>query len=226
MRCLYLLSLLIFPHILYANPDHVLTTIQIQESLEQEIENDLMVVRMQIQVTHPNTQKVAEQINTAMQWAINLVKDESAVQTQTVGYSTYPNYRDKKIQSWSGQQSLQLTSKDFDLLTMLIGKLQAKLTISNITFSVSNESYKQAEHIAIDQAILAFKEKVDVVVRAMQAKESHIKDMAISNNRQPNPQPFLRQGKLSIAESSSAPALLAGTNTLRINITGQIEILK
>lgn len=226
MRCLYLLSLLFFSHILYANQDHSLTTIQIQESFEQEIENDLMLVRMQIQITHPDAQEVARQINNAMQWAINLVKDESAVQSQTVGYSTYPNYRDKKIQSWSGQQSLQLESKDFDLLTKLVSKLQARLTINNITFSVSDQSFKQAETNAIAKAIQAFKDKANIVAKAMQAKHSHIKDMVISNNRQSNPQPFLRQGKLSIAESSSAPALLAGTNTLRITITGQIEILR
>lgn len=200
------------------------TLVDFQASVEQKIENDVMVARLQIVKRDTDAANVRRMINRDMQWALQQVTPYQQIETQTQRYSIYPVYEAEQIQAWSGQQTLRLQSTDIAALTERLGVLKAKLNIIGIDFSVSNARIKQADDALLSQGIEAFKKKAASISQAMGSSHYHIAKMSVSNNREFQRQPTVRAQSLNLAETQLAPVVAAGSQTLRITISGQVVL--
>ena len=213
----------------YAQTDSLhYNLISLQESVEIEVDNDVMYARVFSQHVDRRADQVAKLINTDMQWALQQIRKHKAIKAETLNYSTYPQYKDRKIKSWSGRQEMSLESSDFELLSRVIADLQARLQVNNIHFGVSAKKYKQTEDSLITDAVKAFNKKANIIAKAMSKPEFKVVNLNVNTNRH-YAQPIQRRSKsfdLVAAESVAVPqpGLEAGSNTVRVNVSGQVQL--
>lgn len=200
--------------------------VSLQESVEVEVENDVMYARVVVRHDRLNAKDVAKAINTDMQWALKQVRQYKKVKAQTLNYSTYPQYKDRKIKSWTGSQEMSLESKDFDVLTRLIANLQARLQVNNIRFGVSAEKYKKTEDSLIEDAVKAFNKKAQLIAVAMGKKSFTVVNMNVNTNRHYAQQVMRKSRRVEMMSADMAmpePGVEAGTNKVRVNVSGQVQ---
>lgn len=204
-------------------PRHNQVHFQVEHS--RPVDNDRMQAMLSANAEDGNATRLADQINRTMDWALKIAKAYPKVETRTASYQTHPVYDKDKIQRWRATQELSLEGADFAQLGELIGKLQERLQVTGINFSVSPERRAMVEDELIAKALGAFKQRAELVRRQMGAKGYRIGTITINQNgAAPIPRPMLRAKGLMEMSSVAAPALEAGTSNLSITVNGSIEL--
>lgn len=208
-----------------ADKDKVEDQVNFQVQAGQDVENDRVVAILSATAENRDPTKLAERINTDMHWAVQQVKNQTAVKTQSGSYQTYPVYDDKKIVRWRGRQDLQLESGDVDVLSQVLGDLQERLQIQSLQFSVSPEKRSAVESALIEEALAAFRKRAALISRSLDAGDYGLVDMSIHTGgvRQPIP---MRAEAASLASraSPSAPAIEQGTSRVNVQVSGRIQL--
>jgi predicted secreted protein len=199
--------------------------IHFQVERSRPVDNDRMQAALSITAEDANAARLADQVNRTMDWAIKTAKTHTNVERRTGGYQTYPVYDKDRIQRWRATQELLLEGADFAQLGELIGKLQERLQVTAITFSVSPERRATVEDELIARALEAFKQRADLVRKQLAAKGYRIVDVSINQGGfAPVPRPMMRAAASMPEASVAAPAVQAGTSTLSVNVSGVIEL--
>lgn len=207
--------------------DEVLRYNQIQFQVERSrpVDNDRMQATLNVTAEDGNATRLADQINRNMDWALKTVKTYPKVQSRTASYQTYPVYDKDRVQRWRATQELLLEGVDFAQLGELIGKLQERLQVAGISFSVSPERRATVEDELIAKALEAFKQRAELVRKQIGAKSYRIVTVSINQDGAvPPPRPMLRAKGIMEMASAAAPAVEAGTSTLSITVSGIIEL--
>lgn len=199
--------------------------VHFQVERSRPMENDRMHATLNVTAEDGNAARLADQINRNMDWALKTAKTYPKVQSRTASYQTHPVYDKDKIQRWRASQELLLESADFAQLGELIGKLQERLQVSGITFSVSPERRATVEDELIAKAVDAFKQRGELVRKQIGAKSYRIVTISINQDGAVHPpQPIFRAKGMLESASVAAPALEAGTSTFSIVVSGIIEL--
>jgi len=208
-----------------ADKDKVEDQVNFQVQAGRDVENDRVVAIISATAENRDPTRLAERINTDMSWAMQQVKDQPAIKTQSGSYQTYPVYDDKKIVRWRGRQDLQLESGDVDVLSQVLGDLQERLQIQSLQFSVSPEKRSAVESDLIEAALAAFRKRAELISRSLDAGDYSLVDISIhtGGGRQPIP---MRAEAASLASrsSSSAPAIEQGTSRVNVQVSGRIQL--
>jgi predicted secreted protein len=155
-----------------------------------------------------------------MQRALATAKGYKAVNARSGNYQTYPVYDKNRITRWRVRQELRLESTDIAAATELIGKLQAGLIVTGMTFSVSTEARRQAEATLVPEALSAFDERARLVRGAMKAKGYRVRDVQISGNEPARPM-FAMARQMA---ASAPPAVEPGTTRIVITVSGTVQL--
>ena len=122
-------------------------------------------------------------------------------------------------------QQLELKSTRITELSELVGELQKRLQVKNMSFSPTRETRVQYENELIEEAMLAFKQRIEIVKKHMDEKNVRIVNMHVntSNGYQ---QPIYRE-RATASEFSSLsvdlPAVEAGTSKITVNVSGSVQ---
>ena len=199
--------------------------IHYQVERSRPVENDRMQATLSITAEDASAARLADRINRTMEWAINTAKTRNKVEHRSGGYQTYPVYEKDRVQRWRATQELLLEGPDFAQMGELIGKLQERLQVNAITFSVSPGRRATVEDELIAKALEAFKQRADLVRRQLAAKDYRIVDVSINpDGIAPAPKLMMRGSALLETTSVAAPAVQAGTSTLSVTVSGTIEL--
>lgn len=194
--------------------------VHLQVSSSMRVANDRMQALLMARGEDRDPARLAHTINSAMQWALNRAREYSAVQAQSRGYSIVPVYEKQVLTHWRGSQGLLLKSKDFSALTALLGKLQARLQVQSVEFSVSRNKRQDAENTLIGQAIGAFAKRANVVCKDLGADGYRIIELDINTGgRLPTPISYM-----AVRRSAMSPVLAPGTSTVTVAISGVIQL--
>ena len=190
----------------------------------RDVENDWATAT--VGVTHEDSDpaRLAERINQDVQWGLALAKAEKAVKTRTGGYRTYPvtDPKQNRLRRWRGGQELVLESRDPKALSALLGKLQERLQLQGLNFSVSTELRQRVEGEIIDAALAAFRARADRVRSKLGARSYELVNVRIDTGAsRPPPMPMRA---MAMAEAAKAPALEGGTSKLTVRVDGTIEL--
>jgi len=190
----------------------------------REVENDWVTAI--VGATHESTDpaEVAERVNTDLGWGTELAKATAGVRVRTGGYTTRP-ITDKRsaMTRWRGSQTLVLEAADAKLLSGLIGKLQGRLQLQNLHFSVSPERRRAVEDELVDEVLAAFRERAKRVQTKLGANGYEIVSIRVDAAGGPPPMPH--RGAIMMADAAVAPpSLEAGTSTLRAGAHATIEL--
>jgi predicted secreted protein len=194
-------------------------------SAEKEVPNDVLTAVLYAEQQGQDTVAMADAVNQAITWAMGVAKQESAVEARTLDYTTNPLYTDGRVTGWQVRQSLQLRSKDSKTLSGLLGKLQEKLRIEGINYSVSPEVQTSTEDELINTALANFKKRADQVKTNMARAEYRVVrlDVQAANDFQP---PMMRMAAMDAAAAAAPapPSLEAGKQKLKVNVQAEIEL--
>ena len=218
---------LLSTNMLQAQTPMVYDQISISASAEREIENDELVAVVYAQADAQRQAEAADEVNTAIRWALDRAERVRNVTTQTLQYSSFPVYGDnRRIVGWQARQSLRLTSGDAERLSELIGELQARVAVESISYQVSRDAREAADDELIAEALERFTHRAEQVAEALGRSGYRIVRIDINTGgSRPMPMAFRSAAVSEMAmDRVQAPALEAGTQTVQVSISGTIEL--
>lgn len=188
----------------------------------ESIDNDTLRVTLSTYSEMPDPSKLAAAINADMEWALERARAVRDIDISTRNYRTYPVHNKNQPKTWRGQQDLVLESRDSTRLGQLVTKLQDRLQVNAMHFTVSMSRRQQVENRLIDAAMNAFKARADIVRVNLGASTYKIVDLNIHTSGYQPPVPLLRATSL---EARSSVAVAAGESEISVTVSGSVEMI-
>jgi predicted secreted protein len=189
----------------------------------ESIDNDTMHVTLSTYSEIPDPARLAETINTDMEWALKLARAVKDVDISTRNYRTYPVQHKNKLKIWRGQQDLVLESRDSGRLGKLVTKLQERLQVNAMHFTVSKSKRQQVENRLIDAAMDAFKARADIARKNLGASDYKMVNLSINISGHRPPIPLY--ARAASMEAKSSVAVEAGESEISVTVSGTVEML-
>jgi predicted secreted protein len=189
-------------------------------SSQTQVDNDLLVVTLMAQHQARTPDLVTEEINQAMQDALQQLSDDQRQYAQTGNYRIQPQYnKDGRIHHWQGQQQLILTlPKQGDIGTILT-LLQDRLIYQSMHADLSHAQRQQAEQTLQQQALADYQAQAKRIAQSFNAQNWQLVETHIQT-QSPN---FRPQARMMMA-ADSAPSIEMGQQTLQIQVRGILKI--
>jgi predicted secreted protein len=210
-----------FPSV--AGDETLFNTVSLQAQAEREIPNDQMIVLLATEHEGSDTSGLTAKINTDMQWALGVIKKYSAVESQTKSYQTYPTYRKQVVIGWRASQQIEIESVNIAELTELVGKLQEKLQVKQMSFVPTTETRVRIENELIEEAMQAFLARVEIVKKNMPDKNHRIINLNINAGGYRPPIVLAQRTMMKSMGMASAPAVEAGTSKVTVTVSGRVQ---
>ncbi|MBL3588230.1 MAG: SIMPL domain-containing protein [gamma proteobacterium endosymbiont of Lamellibrachia anaximandri] len=194
-------------------------------SAETKVGNDTLVAVLYSQKEGANTTKLAREVNQNLGWALDMTKQTADIKVQTLDYRTDPIYRKQVLQGWRVKQSLRLESRNSAALSDLIGKLQKRLAVESISYQVSPEKRKSSQDELIQQALADFRARAEMVAKAWERPGYRLVQININtSDHTPRPKMMRMAAMEMSADAMPAPAIEAGSQTVRVSVSGVVEL--
>ena len=198
--------------------------IHLSAEATQETDNDTLIAVLSAQKEGSDPAILSDGVNRLIDQALALAKQQSGIKVQTLGYRTSPVYQQQRLSGWRVKQSLRLESRDSEKLSQLLSRLQTSLALESISYTVSDERRQAVAEELIKQALAGFRQRAQLITEELGRKSYRLVEMTIQSNNQ-TPQPMLARARMMGMESAAAaPKLEAGQQTLRVEISGTIEL--
>jgi predicted secreted protein len=194
-------------------------------SARAQVDNDRMQAILYIQEEDSDPARLANTLNSSMDWALKTAKMESTATVKSGAYQTYPVYTGNRQTAWRARQDLHIESGDFAALSKLIGTLQTRMQIQAIGFTVSDARRTGTEEQLITEALAAFQQRAELIRNNLKAKDWRLVDLNVQPDGGMPPVPMMMHAEAAMAVKSVAePALEAGSSTLSVSAGGTIEL--
>jgi predicted secreted protein len=227
-RCLmvkiFILSMLLavpMQSLAHETEDHY-DRVHLSASAQAQVENDTVVATLYAQEEGRDSVQLANLVNERIDSAIKRIKQYDAIKVQTSGYSTTPVYHNNKMTGWRVRQSIRLESQDMALVSEVLGQLQQTLALQGMHFNVSPELKNTTDDMLIEQALQVFEQRAQKVTRQLGRKNYKIVDINISTAADHYPRRNYEVA--AMATKAAAPAIEGGEQTLRVTVSGKIEM--
>ena len=200
--------------------------VEFQSEAQREVQNDQLNAALYVELNDSNPATLANAINKAANDALRVAKEHKDVRVRSGNNQTYPVYsRGNVLQGWRGRAEIRIESRNFDAASALIGKLQAKMQLANVNFSVSPETRRAVQEDLAVEAIRAFKARGEVLKTALGGRSYKIVRLSVDSGHQP-PQPLYAARAAVSAESVTPPAFESGVSMVTVVLRGTIEIVE
>ena len=203
--------------------------VSLRAEASQEVPRDLMIVTLYTEAQNNDSAKLAAEITTTMNNALNQAKQVKEVTLRQGSRNSFPIYDNKtqKITGWRERAELRLESTDFAALSKLTGELMQTLKMGNMQFTVANATRKTSEDALLKDAVNAFKARAQLASDALGGKGYKIVSLNLNSNGYP--QPYMRGAMMMKAaapamDSAPTPEIEAGTSEVSMSADGVIEI--
>ena len=192
----------------------------------REVANDWVTAVVGTSDEDSDAARLADRVNETMDWALDIAKQAKGVTVKSGGYSTQPVHdKDGKIARWAASQDLHLESSNVEAVSQLVGKLQSKLLLRSIAFSVSPETRRKTEDALIGDALTAFQERAKRVTGGLGARDYEIVSLSIQTPGGGGPIPMYARAEMAM-DKVAAPSFESGQSTLQVHVDATIEIEK
>lgn len=198
--------------------------VRLQAQQSMPVSNDTMHVTLSTFAEDRDPAKLARQINTDMEWALSLAKSEKEIAVSTGNYQTYPVRHKNEHQGWRGQQDLELEGEDTRRISDLVGKLQERLQVKTIRFSVSDRKRHAVENQLIGQALDAFRERAGIIGDNLQASSFRVVEINVDTATRRPPVPYQARMSSMAMEEAAPVAVEAGESQVTVTVSGTIEL--
>ena len=193
----------------------------------RDVANDWIIAVVGTTDEDSDAARLADRVNDTMDWALGVAKQAKGVTVKSGGYSTQPVHdKDGKIARWAASQDLYLESGNVEAVSELVGKLQSKVLLRSIAFSVSPETRRKTEETMIGDALNAFTERAKKITGGLAARDYEIVAISIQTPGGGGPMPMYARAEMAAMDKVSAPSFESGQSTLQVRVDATIEIEK
>ena len=201
-------------------------TVDLQAGAQREVGNDTLNASLFVELTEADAAKLADSLNRNTADSLAVAKEFKSVRVRSGNNQTYPVYdRAQQLTAWRGRAELRLESKDFQAAATLIGRLQSRMQLGQIGFSVSPEARKAAEDEIIGAAIKAFRARADIVRTSLGGRGYRIRRLAVNTGVGfVPPRPLMARAGVAAAEGVATPPLEGGVSQITVSVNGTIEV--
>jgi predicted secreted protein len=190
----------------------------------RDVANDWVTAVVGTSDEDSDAARLADRVNKKMNEALAIAKQAKGVEVKSGGYATQPVHdKDGKIARWAASQDLYLEGSDVEAVSALVGKLQGKLLLRSIAFSVSPESRRKAEDGLIGEALTAFQERAKRISAGLGARDYGVVSVSIQTPGGGGPVPMMMRAEMS---KVAAPSFESGQSTLSVRVDATIELEK
>jgi predicted secreted protein len=212
---------------LAADPAPRYDAIEMQADAQREVANDTLSASLFVELNDASPAALANAINKAANEALRVARDYKGVRVRSGSNQTYPVYtKGNVLQGWRGRAEIRIDSRDFETASALIGKLQARMQLGSMSFSVSPEVRRQTENELIAEAINAFKARADIVRTALAGRSYKIRRLNVNSGASAPPPRFAMARALAAAAPEvAAPDLEGGVSMVTVTVGGAVEVL-
>ena len=192
----------------------------------REVANDWVTAVVGTSDEDSDAARLADRVNKTMNWALGMAKQARGVEVKSGGYTTHPVHdKDGKIARWAASQDLILEGSDVDAVSELVGKLQSKLLLRSIAFSVSPETRRKTEDALIGEVLTAFQERAKRISAGLGARDYELVSLSIQTPGGGGPVPMYARAEMMM-DKVAAPSFESGQSTLQVRVDATIELEK
>lgn len=203
--------------------DAALDRIEFQTEATREVDNDMMQVILAVEKEHADPARLADEINRAMGWALQQARAQTGVHSRSGAYHTFPVYDQQRIVRWRAVQELVLESEQSAALNGLVGRLQDRLQVRAMTFSVSEGQQARIEQELTGEALDNFKQRAQAIAERLGAAGYDIVRLQLQQDAGAPPMPM--QSMVRMLKTEDAPvASEAGTSRLTVGVYAVIQL--
>ncbi len=192
-----------------------LNRVEFQVRAEREAGNDLARATLAAESEHGDPARLAAVINETMRWALEQARVAEGVQARSGDYRTWPVYTQRRITNWRAAQELVLEAAQVEHLNALIGKLQARLQVRSMDFTISGERRRGIEEGLTHEALDHFRERAGAIAERLGAHGYDIVQLQIQDDSA-RPPPIALVRTMGMPEDS---AVASEPGTSRIGVT-------
>lgn len=196
--------------------------VHLSASAQTQIENDTVIATLYAQEEGSDAIQQARLVNQRISEAISLVKKHDAIKIQTKSYSTSPVYHKNKITGWRVRQNIRLESQDMTLMSEVLGDLQTTLALEGMNFAVSPGLKNSTDDELIGEALDVFEQRAKNITQRLGRRNYKIVDINVSTSA--NHYARRNYEVAAMASKVAAPSIEAGEQTIKVSISGQIEM--
>jgi len=192
----------------------------------RDVANDWVRAVVGVSDEHSDAAALADSVNQTMAWALEIAKSAADVRAKSGGYHTSPVYQDDKLRRWRASQELILESADPEAVSELVGRLQERLQLRSIGFTVSPERRRETEDALIEETLAAFRARAKLVSENLGARGWELVHVSIDTGGGPQirRQHFAEAAVMRSSAALAPPALERGSSRLSIVARGTIEL--
>jgi predicted secreted protein len=223
MRLLIASVVFIFPFLVTAHEqtDHY-DRVNLSASAQTRVENDTVIATLYAQEEGSDAQQLANMVNERINQAIKLVKQHDAIKLQTSSYTSNPVYYKNKRTGWRVRQDIRLESRDMVLMSEVLGQLQKTLALQGMNFAVSPELQNRTDDELISEALKLFEQRANNITKQLRRKNYKIVDINVSTSA--NHYARRSYELAAMASDVKAPSIEAGEQTVKVTVSGQVEM--
>ena len=144
------------------------------------------------------------------------------VQSLEGSWFNHPFWKTKFLLT-EGDDLRALQSSDVDAVSALVGKLQDKLLLRSIAFSVSTDTRRKTEDALIGDALAAFQERAKKIAGGLGARDYQIVSVSIQTPGGGGPVPMYARAEVADFKVA-APSFESGQSTLQVRVDATIEL--
>lgn len=196
--------------------------VTITATATSSVANDRMHAFLRAEAEDADATKAASQVNARMARALSRARGVAGVEAATAGYSSYQISEQNKPVRWRVAQAIVLEGSDFAALSDLVSKLQGTdgLLLSNLNFSVSEQTRRGAEDALTQQAIGNWQQRAQAAAKGFGASGWRAGRITIQGSDYGRPpQPMYRA---SVAADRAAPvAVEGGMSDITVSVSGE-----
>ncbi len=194
-------------------------------SESQSIHNDTLSIVFNRVAQGHSAQIVANDINLKMQEALAALKKYPDIKHQTSQYHILPVYSKQRIIShWTGSQSLTITLENKPDLIKVLTHLQPYLAYQSMQFEVSAELKTEIMQKLTVKAIQNFQKQATMIAQGFHSPDYRILETRINTPYSPPITHGYASNRMLASESMAPPAVSAGETTLRVEISGILQL--
>ena len=205
--------------------------LQLSASARKEVQHDWLSIVVRAQQEGADPVALQNQLKTTLEAALSSLRprlEPQQLEVRSGHFGIYPRHNNQgRVTGWQGQADLVVEGRDFARVSQLAGNLP-RMTVAQADFSLSREGRQQLEAEVQSQAVQNFRQRAQALARDFGFAGYTLRQVNVSAVDRPEPG---IQPRLMVAEAAMAPAaapsaipLVAGTDEVRITVSGSIQL--
>lgn len=212
--------------------------VSLSASAHERVAQDLMTVQLLIEERDRDRSKAANRATERSNRVIQAGREHEALRVQISGRHSFPEYsrrnsssaaREKPI--WHDVINIEVESRDFELLNRFVAQVQDDASISNLSFSVANETRRALQEKLILAALEDFRHQAESISHALGGDGYIVVDLNIGNPseyeaRNAYPMAMARgyDEAASLAKSAEVMETEVGEQEIHLSVRGRIQV--